>query len=256
MTVALSHSELGAGTPIIILHGLFGAKRNWGAVAKALSARHRVFALDLRNHGDSPWHDDVSYEALAADVSAFIHRHALSPCTVIGHSMGGKTAMTLALKAPEQVERLVVVDIAPATNPSGLHAFIKAMLAVPLAACQSRKDVDAHLSPEIKDAGVRQFLLQNLVRENDTFAWRLNLAALDAHMDTIHGFPTFAPGHSFKGPTSFITGANSTYVQPHHSAEIHRLFPNANITPIPGAGHWVHAEAQEAFLGVVWGVLD
>lgn len=255
MTIDLSHVELGTGTPIIILHGLFGSKRNWGAVAKALSARHRVFALDLRNHGESPWDDDVGYEALAADVAAFIHRHALAPCTVIGHSMGGKTAMTLALKHAELVERLVVVDIAPASNSSSLHDFIKAMMAVPLAASQSRKDVEAHLAPVIKDVGVRQFLLQNLVRADDTFAWRLNLSALDAHMNTIHGFPTFAPGHSYKGPTTFITGANSTYVQPHHTAEIHRLFPSAILTPIPGAGHWVHAEAQEAFLAAVWGVL-
>ena len=255
MAARLSHLELGSGAPIVILHGLFGSKRNWGNVAKALSARHRVFALDLRNHGDSAWHDDVSYEALAEDIAAFIHRHALSPCTVIGHSMGGKTAMTLALRHAQLVERLVVVDIAPAAKSSGLHAFVQAMRAVPLDTCATRKDVENHLSSVITDAHVRQFLMQNLKREDGAFAWQLNLAALDAGIDDIHDFPDFGPGQSYLGPTTFITGAKSDYVQPQHLGQIHRLFPNVTVTPIPGAGHWVHAEAQEAFLAEVWGAL-
>lgn len=255
MTARLSHTELGSGAPIVILHGLFGSKRNWGNVAKALSARHRVFALDLRNHGESAWDDDTRYDALAEDVASFIHRHALSPCTVIGHSMGGKTAMTLALRQAQLVDRLVVVDIAPAAKSSGLHAFVRAMMAVPLDTCATRKDVEAHLASAIHDAHVRQFLMQNLKREDGAFAWQLNLAALDAGMDDIHDFPDFAHGQSYLGPTTFITGAKSDYVQPHHIAEIHRLFPNVAVTPIPGAGHWVHAEAQDAFLAAVWGAL-
>lgn len=251
----LSHIELGSGTPVVILHGLFGSKRNWGAVAKALSARHRVFAVDLRNHGESAWDDDTRYDALAEDIAAFIHRHGLCPCTVIGHSMGGKTAMTLALRHSKLVEKLVVVDIAPAAKTSGLHAFIKAMQDVPLDTCTDRKDVDAHLSAVIPDTNVRQFLMQNLKREESGFSWQLNLAALDAGIDDIHDFPHFPPGQSYKGRTTFITGGKSDYVQPHHMAEIHRLFPNVTVAPIPGAGHWVHAEAQKAFLAVLWEAL-
>jgi len=256
MVIELAHTELGCGTPLIILHGLFGSKRNWGTIAKALSAHHRVFSLDLRNHGDSPWDTDMRYEALAADVTAFIHRHGLAPCTVMGHSMGGKTAMTLALNTPHMVARLVVVDIAPVTNTSGLHAYVKAMIEVPLADCPSRADVDAHLSMVVPNASVRQFLLQNLGRENGTFSWRLNLTALDAGMDDIHGFPHIPPGHAYLGPTTFITGGASDYVQPEHEGVIKALFPKARIIPILGAGHWLHAEAQEAFLKELWRALE
>ncbi|MBF0247269.1 MAG: alpha/beta fold hydrolase [Alphaproteobacteria bacterium] len=258
MTVELAYQEMGRGEPVVILHGLFGSKRNWGAVAKALAGRFRVFALDLRNHGDSPWVDGMSYAELAGDVEAFLRAHAITPATVIGHSMGGKTAMTLALTRPELIKRLVVVDIAPAPTRKGLGPLVDAMAEVPLIECDTRQDVDAHLAAAVPDARVRQFLMQNLTRENGQYRWRINLAALDAGMADIVDFPAAhqPPVCCYPGPARFIAGGASDYVQPRHTAEIQRLFPKARLTHVPGAGHWLHAEAEGAFLREVSGFLE
>jgi len=256
MNVELSYQDLGHGAPIVILHGLFGSKRNWSAIAKRLSAHHRVLTVDMRNHGESPWIDGMDYRDMAEDVTAFIKRHALGPCTLIGHSMGGKAAMTLALSHPEQVARLVVVDIAPVERETGFGAYIDAMAEVPLAACDSRADIEGHLADVVTDKMVRSFLVQNVLREGDSFRWRINLAALDAGMDEIADFP--APDHhqSYPGPTLFVAGAQSDYIQPHHTTDITRLFPNADIAHIPGAGHWLHAEAPEVFLSELTAFLN
>lgn len=248
MTIFLAHDDIGHGDPILILHGLFGSKRNWGAIAKRLSARHRVLSLDLRNHGDSPWIDGMDYRDMAGDVAAFIKRHALGPCTVVGHSMGGKTAMVLALSHPELVKRLVVVDIAPVERETGFGAYIDAMAEVPLAACESRADIAEHLEHVVPNAMVRTFLTQNVVREETGFRWRINLSALADGMDDIADFPEPDHHQSFKAPTLFVAGATSDYIQSHHMGDIHRLFPAAEVVHIPGAGHWLHAEAPEAFL--------
>jgi len=193
MSIELSYQDIGSGSPIIILHGLFGSKRNWSAIAKRLSAHHRVLTVDMRNHGDSPWIDGMDYRDMSQDVADFIKRHALGPSTVIGHSMGGKAAMTLALTHPELVARMVVVDIAPVERETGFGAFIDAMAAVPLAACDSRADVEEHLADVVRDKMVRSFLVQNLVRDGASFRWRLNLAALDAGMGEIADFPVPRP---------------------------------------------------------------
>ncbi|HEY9078776.1 alpha/beta fold hydrolase [Magnetovibrio sp.] len=248
MSVQLSYQDLGSGEPIVILHGLFGSKRNWSAIAKRLSAHNRVLTVDMRNHGESPWIDGMDYRDMSADVADFIKRHALGSCTVIGHSMGGKAAMTLALTHPELVARLVVVDIAPVERETGFGAYIEAMAEVPLAMCDSRNDIEEHLADVVRDKMVRSFLVQNVVREETGFRWRINLAALDAGMDQIADFP--APDHhqSYNNRTLFVAGARSDYIQPHHLADITRLFPKADIAHIPDAGHWLHAEAPEVFL--------
>ncbi|MCW8916440.1 MAG: alpha/beta fold hydrolase [Magnetovibrio sp.] len=248
ISVTLSHQDIGHGDPVLILHGLFGSKRNWGAIAKKLSAHHRVISLDLRNHGDSPWVDGMDYRDLSGDVAAFIKLHSLGPCTVIGHSMGGKTAMVLALTHPELVKRLIVVDIAPVERETGFNSYIEAMAAVPLAECDNRADVEAHLSDVVSNKMVRSFLVQNVMRGGNGFEWRINLAALDAGMDDIADFPEPKGCHSFKAPTLFVAGAASDYIQPHHLSDIERLFPKANVTHIPNAGHWLHAEAPDVFL--------
>lgn len=254
--VELSYQDMGQGEPLLILHGLFGSKRNWGAIAKKLSQHHRVLSLDLRNHGDSPWVDGMHYQDLAADVAHFIKRHALGPCTVMGHSMGGKTAMILALAHPELVKRLLVVDMAPVERETGFNAYIEAMAAVPLAECDSRQDIEAHLEDVVREKMVRTFLVQNVVRSDNGFEWRINLAALDAGMYDIADFPEPQGCHSYKGPVQFVAGAASDYVQPHHITEIERLFPKAQVAHIPGAGHWLHAEAPELFLNEVTGFLN
>ena len=248
MSVELSYQDIGSGSPIVILHGLFGSKRNWSAIAKRLSAHHRVLTVDMRNHGDTPWVQGMDYRDMSQDVADFITRHALGPCTVVGHSMGGKAAMTLALSRAELVARLVVVDIAPVERETGFGAFIDAMAEVPLAACDSRADVEGHLEDVVRDKMVRSFLVQNLVRDDAGFRWRINLAALDAGMDQIADFPIPDHHQSYSGPTLFVAGANSDYIQPHHIGDITQLFPAATVTHIPGAGHWLHAEAPEVFL--------
>ncbi|MEI6238848.1 MAG: alpha/beta fold hydrolase [Planctomycetia bacterium] len=255
MTVDLAFDERGAGPPLVVLHGLFGAKRNWASIAKALAARHRVLTVDLRNHGGSPWDAVHDYPALAGDVARFIRTHVGGPAAVLGHSMGGKAAMILALEEPELVERLVVVDIPPAASRVTLGDALRAMREVPLAACTRRTEVDAALATSIADPAVRAFLVQNVATGPNGLAWAIHLDALERNFAAIVGFPHVAAGCVFQRPTLFVVGERSDYVRPEHHAEIGRLFPAATIEVVAGAGHWVHAEAPEAFLGVVSGFL-
>ena len=250
-SVSLSHTNAGAGAPLLILHGLFGSKRNWAAIAKHLSAHRRVICLDLRNHGESPWHDEMTYPALAADVARFIDDHGLGKADVIGHSMGGKTAMALALAHPELVGKLAVVDIAPAPSPGTFIHYVEALNAMDLSQVTSRKDADALLAPTEANPGIRAFLLQNLESGNDGFSWRVNLAALAGAMEDLLDWPEMPHGRSYGGPTLFLAGGASDYIAPHHHGEIKRLFPAAHIEVMPGIGHWAHAEAPGLFLNHV-----
>lgn len=260
MTLDLACAEFGAGAPVVILHGLYGAKRNWGSIAARLAARRRVLTVDLRNHGESPWDARHDYPALAADVARLIETRLGGPADVLGHSMGGKAAMVLALSRPELVSRLVVVDIAPAPSP-GTAAVAPAVLrAVPLAGLARRTEVEEALAAAIPDPAVRAFLAAN-VRAGPGpgcggLAWTINLEALDRHFADILSFPEIAGGVAFTKPALFIAGGSSDYLRPEHRPAIDRLFPNAVVETIPGAGHWVHAEAPAAFLAVLERFLD
>jgi pimeloyl-ACP methyl ester carboxylesterase len=256
MTVELVFDERGAGPPLVVLHGLFGAKRNWATIAKALAPHHRVLTVDLRNHGASPWDAVHDYPALAGDVARFIHTHVGGPAAVLGHSMGGKAAMVLALEEPGLVERLVVVDIPPAPSRTSLIDALRAIQQVPLAACTRRGEVDAALAESIADPAVRAFLVQNVTAGPNGLAWAMNLDAIAHNFPAIVGFPDVPAGLTFSGPTLFVVGERSDYVRPEHHAAIHRLFPAATIQVVTGAGHWVHAEAPDAFLAVVSGFLS
>jgi esterase len=256
MTVELVFDERGAGPPLVVLHGLFGAKRNWATIAKALAPHHRVLTVDLRNHGASPWDAVHDYPALAGDVARFIHTHVGGPAAVLGHSMGGKAAMVLALEEPGLVERLVVVDIPPAASRTSLIDALRAMQQVPLAACTRRGEVDAALAESIADPAVRAFLVQNVTAGPNGLAWAVNLDAIAHNFPAIVGFPDVPAGRTFSGPTLFVVGERSDYVRPEHHPAIHRLFPAATIKVVTGAGHWVHAEAPEAFLAAVSGFLS
>jgi pimeloyl-ACP methyl ester carboxylesterase len=240
-----------AGPPVVILHGLLGSARNWTSVAKALAGAHRVFALDLRNHGRSPWAATMSFDEMAGDVAAFIDAHRLGRAQVIGHSLGGKVAMRLALTRPERVERLVVVDVAPVAYAHDFGPFVEAMRAVDLAAVTRRADADLQLAKPIGDAAIRNFLLQNLVKTDAGFVWRVNLDALAANMPELVGFPTPDDGAAYPGPALFIAGARSPYLKAEHRPLIARLFPRAEHVVIAGAGHWVHAERPAEFLAQV-----
>ena len=245
MTLRLAATEYGAGPSVAILHGLFGWGRNWATIAQRLAARRRVIALDLRNHGNSPWADTMSYAEMAADI-----RDTLGgPATLIGHSMGGKAAMIAALTG-DWVERLIVVDVAPIDYPAPTDE-LEAMRALDLAAITRRSEADRLMAADIPDPAERAFLLQNLVFADGNPHWRLNLAGIEQAMPDIIGFPNVPPGAAYRGPTLFIAGANSGYLRPEHEPGIQRLFPSAEIIRIPDASHWVHAEQPEAFLAAV-----
>ncbi len=236
--------------PLVILHGLLGSARNWGGVVKALGGARRVVALDLPNHGASPWAEVMDYPFMAREVAKVI-KHLGGPAAVMGHSMGGKAAMTLALTRPDLVERLVVVDIAPVAYRHTFAPYVKAMRAAPLAEAASRGEVDAFLAAHIPDRGVRAFLMQNLEGSSGGYRWRPNLPVLGAHMDDILAFPAFADEARYDGPALFVAGALSDYILPAHEDVIAHLFPQAVTVEIEDAGHWVHADNPAAFLAAV-----
>lgn len=256
MALDLAYDVTGDGPPLVILHGLFGSARNWRGIAGGLGKRYRVFSLDLRNHGDSPWDADMSYEAMAGDVRAFIGSQDIAGAAVMGHSMGGKAAMALALESPELVGALIVVDVAPVTRPPELRAFTRAMAAVDLSQVARRADAERLLQAAIDDRRVRGFLVQNLVVRDGRAAWRLNLDVIDRGMEGIGGFPDRLLRRRYDGPTHFITGALSGYVRPEHREVILRLFPATTLSVIAGAGHWVHADRPDSFLRAVTRFLD
>ena len=246
----LNTVEAGNGASLVVLHGLFGAARNWGAIQRRLSARHRVLAVDLRNHGASPRAEAMDYPAMAADVAETTEAAGAAPAAVLGHSMGGKTAMALALARPELVTRLLVADIAPVPYPPRQARIVNAMRAVPLRPGLSRREADAALLAEgVQDPATRAFLLQNLRFEGDAPAWRCGLDEIAAAMPAIEGFPDFA-GARYEGPALFLLGERSDYVQPEHRPRVRELFPAARFLSLRGTGHWLHAEKPEEFVAV------
>ena len=251
MAVRLEAVGYGEGPPLAILHGLFGSGRNWAAIAQRLAAHHRVIALDLRNHGASPWADTMDYGEMAEDVRVTLHASGYRRFALLGHSMGGKAAMVLALAQGAEVARLVVVDIAPAAYQAHHLGYVRAMRALDLGAVTRRAEADARLASAVGDAAERGFLLQNLVFDGGKARWRLNLAAIERAMPRLVGFPALPPGAAYLGPALFVAGGASDYLRPQHEAEIRRRFPNARIARIADAGHWLHAEQPQAFLDIV-----
>ncbi len=246
MTV-LHYAELGDGEPLVLLHGLFGSGTNLRSLAKRLAGTHRVILADLRNHGNSPHAPDMTYIDMADDLDALLTHLAADNADFVGHSMGGKAAMVLALTRPQRVRRLVVIDVAPVAYPHSYAALIGALRGVALSRLRSRGDADTALAVTVPDEATRMFLLQNLVSEAGRFRWRLNLDALEHHMDAILGFPQL-PAHQFQGPSLFVAGEQSDYVRAEHEAQIMDLFPQARIEPIAGAGHWVHVDKPQVLL--------
>ena len=231
----------GEGPPLLIAHGLYGSARNWGVIAKRLSEKFTVTTVDMRNHGSSPWFDTHSYENMATDLAQVLGQ----PSHVLGHSMGGKAAMVLALTRPELVEKLIVADIAPVAYAHTQMGPLEAMRGVDLDAVTSRADAKAQLAH--LDAGVDDFLLQSLDMKSKE--WTLNLDVLATEMDKIIGFPPVTG--RFDGATLFLSGAASDYVKRDHRTTIKPLFPNAKFAKIPNAGHWLHAEKPREFEAAV-----
>lgn len=250
----LNFIEHGDGTDragLLIAHGLYGSGRNWGVIARRLSDRGRAVAVDMRNHGESHWFETHSYSDLAGDLAQVIG-HLGGPMDVLGHSMGGKAAMVLALTRPELVNRLIVADIAPVAYGHTQIQYIEAMRAVDLSGIERRSDARDLLAPHVDDPELVSFFLQSLDVKNRR--WVLNLGTLAAEMDHILGFPEI--DGRFDGPALFLTGANSDYVRAEHRERIKRLFPKARFAKIPGAGHWLHAEKPREFEAAVRAFLD
>lgn len=237
--------------PLLIVHGLYGSAKNWGVIAKRLSDARQVIAVDMRNHGDSFRHAGHGYADMADDLAKVIAAHG-GQADVVGHSMGGKAAMMLALTHPDRVRRLVVADIAPVAYAHTQVQFIHAMRGLDLAAIERRGEADAALAAAVPDAGTRAFLLQSLDLQNRR--WRLNLDALEAEMAGIVGWPD--PTGTAAHLTLFLAGGNSDYVQPDARPAIRALFPRARFAKIPGAGHWLHAEKPREFEAAVRTFLD
>jgi pimeloyl-ACP methyl ester carboxylesterase len=256
-----------SGPRVVFVHGLFGQGRNWTTIAKGLAGSHRVTLLDLPNHGHSPWTDRVDYLDMAGLVADELDSFG-EPVTLVGHSMGGKVAMQLALRRPELLRGLVVVDIAPVEYPlvgsrtddpdeeaSPFGAYIAAMKGMDLGRLQRRDEADEELRTAVPSRMVRGFLLQSLVREglgsDGTWRWRLNLDLLERDLDRLRGFPEPPPGARFDGPVLWVAGANSHYVLDRDRPRMDELFPHTRLVRIKGAGHWVHSEQPEVFLETV-----
>lgn len=247
--------EGGDAPPVILAHGLFGQARNLGGLARRLDDARKVISVDMRNHGDSPHDPDHSYHAMAGDLAEVIAPHG-GVADVVGHSMGGKAAMTLALSRPDLVRRLVVMDIAPIAYDHSQQDYIDAMQGMDLSGLSLRSEADKRLAERIDDPGVRAFLLQSLDLKSDPPEWKLNLDVLSDQMPGIVGWPDDLPKAGFDGPCLFLAGAASDYAAEGAAADaIHAYFPQAELRYLEGCGHWIHAEKPKEVGGVVAGFL-
>lgn len=236
----------GQGSPVILLHGLFGMGDNLGLLARALSAHFQVLSLDLPNHGRSPRSQSMNLDDMAEKVIEFLDFEGISRADFVGHSLGGKLAMHVALNQPKRVRRLVVADIAPVQYSGNHDDVFAALRAVPIDSVQSRAEVASVLSQYLEEEGVRQFLLKSLYRnEQGQFCWRMDIEALH------HCYPQLSMGYngpgSFTGPTLFIKGQDSSYIQAKHQSTIEQLFPHYQFKIIQNTGHWLHAEKPVVF---------
>ncbi|MEO0731886.1 MAG: alpha/beta fold hydrolase [Bacteroidota bacterium] len=247
----LHYKTFGEGPALVILHGLFGMLDNWQTLARKWAGRHRVVLLDLRNHGRSPHEAEMDYPLMARDVAETLEVLEVDECDLLGHSMGGKVAMQLALDYPELVRQLIVVDIAPRRYAPGHATIFAALEALDPATVTSRKDAAAKMNDFVSDPGIQLFLLKNLARDPEGgFRWRMNLPVITKHYDKLIG-PVGNLGDNFAGPALFVRGGNSGYVKDDDRAFIEMLFPAAELVTVEGAGHWVHAEQPEELREVI-----
>ncbi|HAS42672.1 MAG TPA: alpha/beta hydrolase [Microscillaceae bacterium] len=248
----LHYKTFGEGQPLLILHGLFGSSDNWLTLGRKLAEQYKVYLIDQRNHGRSPWSNDWDYQLMAEDLLKFVQTHQLDDFILVGHSMGGKTAMNYAARYyPSKIQKLVVVDIAPKSYPIHHDQIVAGLRALDLGQINSRKEADEQLANYVEEVGVRQFLLKNLYRPKaeesaKKFDWRINLQVIGDNLDKMSvGLPE---NFEFEKPTLFIRGLRSNYIKDGDEAVIQRYFLNAVIHSVAEAGHWVHAEKPQEFL--------
>lgn len=248
----LAYRKYGSGRPLLILHGLFGQSDNWNTLAKRFADEgFGVYAIDQRNHGLSPHSEAFSYELMAEDLHGFITAHKLSEPLIIGHSMGGKTAMYFALKYKDVVAKLVVADMAPIAYLPHHKEVLKALHAVDFSKISTRREAEEVLSEYIGDFGTMQFLLKNIYWKDtaqNRMAWRFNLEAIS---ESYHEILAPVPEGTCSTPALFMRGGKSNYVTDGAIPEIEKRFPNYTLKTIEGAGHWVHAEKPDAFFEAV-----
>jgi len=251
----LNFRILGEGKPLIILHGVFGSADNWQTVGKILAEQFKVYLVDLRNHGNSPHSDEFNYQLMAEDIIELMNDENIESGYLLGHSMGGKVAMNVAMSNAERIEKLIVVDIAPRAYPPHHQQIFEGFESVKLESLKSRGEADNQMSAVIANIGIRQFILKNLARTSDgTFRWKLNLEAIKKATNSI-GDST-PEELTFVGKTLFIGGSKSDYIQKTDHIKIKKLFPNSEIEIIEGAGHWVHAEKPKELIEIVQSFLN
>jgi esterase len=240
----------GSGFPVIILHGLLGSSDNWRAISKRLSPSYKVYTVDLRNHGQSPHSEIMTYPVMADDLHELLESESLSECHVVGHSLGGKVAMQFATSHPDRVSKLVIVDIAPKAYPSSQRAILAALEQLELQSFQSFSEIDAALAPAIAELALRQFLMKNIARvPSGGFQWRIDLASIAKSYDKLTQ-PIIAAA-AYDKPTLFMRGGRSDYIAETDLPSIRAIFTRAELVTIANAGHWLHAEAMDEFLGIL-----
>ncbi|HXV82228.1 MAG TPA: alpha/beta fold hydrolase [Candidatus Binatia bacterium] len=251
----LAFEVVGKGDPLIILHGLLGSADNWRSMSRRLGAHYKVFAVDLRNHGRSPHSDVFNYDVMAVDLREFMEHQALRRIVLLGHSMGGKVAMKFAIEYSDQVDRLVIVDIAPKPYQPAKRYMLEALRSLDLTRYKFFADVDAALAAEVPGESLRQFLLKNLARdENGRLRWKVYLEVVYRNYDKLAR--GLAVERTFDKPTLFIRGGKSNYIEDDDATLIRQIFPQADIATLPEAGHWVHVNAPEEFLQTVLNFLN
>jgi len=247
----LHFKESGQGPAVVLLHGLFGSSDNWHFIAQRLAERLHVFALDQRGHGRSPHGAELNYPLMAADVESFFAARGLKNAAVIGHSMGGKTAMQFALQFPQRVDKLVVADMAPREYAPAHGRILAALLALDLSKAMTRQQIEDALAPQIPSLVLRRFLLKNLGRKpGGEFFWKIALRQIADSYPNLRA-PILHP-HPFPKPALFIRGGKSEYIRAGDEARIRELFPLAQILTVAEANHWVHADQPEEFLRLLW----
>jgi len=254
-TVQLAFEEFGSpnNPPIIILHGFFASSRNWRQIAQRLSAKFHVYAPDMRNHGGSAHHPVMDYPSMAADLLRFMDEQCMETASLLGHSMGGKIVMWLALTAPDKVNKLIVADIAPVSYKHSFDNTVLALKALPLTQISNRKQAETLLAVTIPELSYRQFLLQNLIQKDGKYCWRVDLDIFQRMAHHIAAFPDTGHLASFAGNALFIAGGDSDFVQ---LEDINSLFPEATFSTIADAGHWLHVQQPDAFTAQVEDFLE
>ncbi|SEH88637.1 esterase [Rheinheimera pacifica] len=235
--------------PVVLIHGLFGSYENLGVIERSLSEQYQVINVDVRNHGRSGHSADMNYQLMAEDLAQTLDSLNIQKAVILGHSMGGKLAMTYAVTYPERVSKLILADIAPVGYPPRHNSIFTGLNSVDLSQIENRADADKQLAQHVKESGVRQFLLKSLIKEDDKFQWRFNLSALYDNYAELVSNPI--DSGSYNGPVLFIKGGDSDYILPEHKATITKVFPAAQAKIIQGTGHWLHAEKPAAFTKLV-----